>query len=152
MAAYKQDLTRTFYDQVERMHVLNKAQEFFQFEAAAVSDATAADAVARDRPLLHDDDVERTCCTDCLLAFVALGFYLGVYVLQKRARRTLRTRQAVLRQLACSSSTSLVSCSKTTRYALLLAPMLRPCSCSHFTRTVSRTDGTRAHAFPCVAW
>ena len=58
MAAYKQDLTRTFYDQVERMHVLNKAREFFQVEHEAAADAAATDALARDKPLLHDDDLE----------------------------------------------------------------------------------------------
>ncbi len=35
MATYKDELSRTFYGQVERMHVLNKAGEFFQFESTA---------------------------------------------------------------------------------------------------------------------
>ena len=35
MAMYKEELSHAYYHQVERMHVLTKASEFFQFESRA---------------------------------------------------------------------------------------------------------------------
>ena len=58
MASYKEELSRTFFGQVERMHVLNKAGEFFQFESSATR-AYNEDARNRDARLLHEDDLEQ---------------------------------------------------------------------------------------------
>jgi hypothetical protein len=62
MATYKDELSRTFYGQVERMHVLNKAGEFFQFESSATAAYQEDAARARDPSLLNEDDLSEGGC------------------------------------------------------------------------------------------